>query len=353
MSHANRVDFAQQFKQHMANGYCIADFVNQHTARLSKDSDYLVMIAAESCLLAKQPSQIDALFQQFSRVENPQHKIHLITKGFEFLAPRNWKHPEMLNDWYLALVSPNAQDYCMRLNKPWKGLSLQPKTRQAFMHYMSITPKECRSVMETTVLACVNKHVWSNPELFTQVVPQITLPSAVKLQQYMMHNRSAFEKPQVVETILSSLDSPDQSTFFLKFSQTHYSFGKNDTRFDEEFNLFRKHWEGMIPSICSHIKSINMDSSGKTRQQSRFGILLVTALTHDFVLNHTHTENIDTVQPLYEQIITYLRKGRIASYFDHADKAIVLLEEMGNKIQALQLLKEVGQTHLHNVKRKI
>ena len=353
MSHANRVDFAQQFKQHMADGHCIADFVNQHTVRLSKDSDYIAMIAAESCLLAKQPSQIKALFPQFLHVENPQHQINLITKGFEFLAHRNWKQPDVLNEWYLKLVSHNAQDYCTRMNKTWKSLALQPKTHSAFIHYMSITPKEYRHVMETMVLERVNKHVWSNPKLFIQVIPQISLSSAVKLQQYMTHNRSAFEKPEVLSTIFSSLEPCDQTKFFLKFSQTHYSFSKNDTRLDDDLNLVRKYWEGIIPYICSHIKTINEDNSGKLRQQSRFGILLVTALTHDFVLNHTHTENIDTVQPLYEQIITYLRKGRIASYFDHADKAIVLLEEMGNKIQALQLLKEVGQTHLHNVKRKI
>ena len=353
MSHANRVDFAQQFKQHMADGHCIADFVNQHTVRLGKDSDYLVMIAAESCLLAKQPSQIDALFQQFLCVENPQHQINLITKGFEFLALRNWKHPEMLNDWYLALVSSNAQDYSLRLNKPWKILAQQPKTCQAFLHYMNITPTQYRSVMEATVLPWVNKQVWSNPVLFINVIPKLSLSSAVKLQQYMTHNRAALERPGVFSTIFSSLDPCDQTTFFLKFSQTHYSFGKNDTRFNEDINLVRKHWEGMMPYICSHIKSINEDNSGKARHQSRFGILLVTALTHDLLLTNCEG-NIDTIQPLYDQIVICLRDGRIANYyFNHADKAMVLVEEMGNKIQALQLLKEVGQTHFHNVKRKI
>jgi len=91
MSHTHRVDFAQQCKQHIMDGLGVADFVNQNADRIAKDSDYLVTIAAESCLLAKQPEQIKELFQQLLRVENSQYKTKLIGKGFEFLAPRNQK----------------------------------------------------------------------------------------------------------------------------------------------------------------------------------------------------------------------------------------------------------------------
>lgn len=353
MSRDYRIDFAQQFKQHIDDGLSVADFVNHHAVRIGKDTDYLVMIAAESCLLAKQPHQIEALFEQLLHVENPQHKIDLITKGFEFLAPRNWKRPEVLNNWYLALVSPSAREYSMRLNKPWKILSQRANACSAFLYYMNITPVECRNVMETTVLEYVNKQVRSNPELFINVIPQMELPSSVKLQQYMTHNRSAFEKPQVVDTIFSSLVPHDQATFFFKFSQIHYPFGKNDTRFDDDFNLVHAYWEGMMPYVRDYIKTINEDSSGKLRQQFRFGILLVTDLTHDFLFNRAHTQNIDTVVELYEQIVTYLKTGRLVSYFDRVDKAVVLVEEMTNKIQALHILKEMDHSDLHKLKRRM
>ena len=354
MSHAHRVDFAQQCKQHIVDGLSVADFVNQHADRIAKDSDYLVMIAAESCLLAKQPEQIKELFQQLLRVENSQYKTKLIGKGFEFLATRNQKHPEILNEWYLHLASNNSRDYTMQLGKAWKNLSKAPK-HHAFLHYMSITPLGSRRYMEGIVLECVKKQVWDNPQLFMDVVREIAhLPSATKLESYKSISLPRLEKSGVLEALLSSLDPVDQNTFFVHFCSNKY-YARNNKSFAQDVDAFSKYWESIMPHLCNYITEVNSGvlddvDNGRLRQQLRPGLLLIVTLTHHY-LRQAVVPDVNTTVKMYEQISLYFKQHGPRWNMDQREK--VLMEEIEAKLQSFKILQEVDGCSVSTAKRKL
>lgn len=349
MNHASRVDFAQQFKQHILEGLSVADFVNQHAQRIAKNSDYLVMIAAESCLQAKRPVHIQRLFHQLSTVENPKYKTSLICKGFEFLAPRNQTHPEVLNPWYLHLASPNASEYTMQLGKIWKNLSKLQK-HHAFLHYMSITPTECRKHMEFNVLACVNKQVWDNPQLFIDVIPKLThVSSASKLESYKNQSLSTYEKPGVLDTILSSLGAVDQATFFIHFCSNTY-YARNNERFADDVKVVHKYWENIMPNLYRYMANIN-DPTPKNivlRRQLRPGLLLIATVAHHY-LHHTVSPDFDASLNMYEQISLYSKPQGLPLNFDRQENTLV--EEIANKLQSLKILQHVDSSPVSNVRK--
>lgn len=351
MSHASRVDFSQQFKRHILEGLSVADFVNQHAQRIAKDSDYLVMIAAESCLQAKHPEHIERLFHQLSNVENPKYKTSLICKGFEFLAPRNQNHPEVLNPWYLHLASPNASEYTMQLGKTWKNLSKLQK-HHAFLHYMSITPTECRKHMESNVLACVNKQVCGHPQLFIDVIPKLThVSSASKLESYKNQSLSKYEKPGVLDTILSSLEPVDQTTFFIHFcSKTYYA--RNNKNFTEDVKVIHKYWENIMPTLYRYMANINdplsYPANAILRHQLRPGILLIATVAHHY-LHHTVSPDIDASLNMHGQISLYFKPEGLPSNFEHHGKG--LMEEIANKLQSLRILQQVDVPSVFKVRK--
>lgn len=354
MSHASRVDFAHQCKQHILKGLSVADFVNQHAERIAKDSDYLVMIAAESCLLAKQPEQIKELFQQFLHVNNPQYKTNLIAKGFEFLAPRNQKNPDILDEWYLHLASNNSRDYTMGLGKTWKNLSKAPK-HHAFLRYMSITPAECRGYMEEIVLECVKKQVWDKPQLFMDVVGKIThLSSASKLESFKNQSVTALEKPGVLEAIMSSLDPVDQSTFFIHFCTNKY-YARNNNSFAQDVDAFSKYWGNVIPNLCNYMTEVNSRmlycvNNGRLRHQLRSGLPLILTLTHDYI-EQAVVLDVNATVKMYEQISLYFKQHAPRWNMDQQEK--VLMEEIEAKLQSLKIFQEVDCSTVFTTKRKM